>query len=63
MPKLFTTNNFRDEYVKSPLEAGEEGIVVNTIAMVLVALGILVSFAVRSPTLRGDTKVCVTERL
>lgn len=31
--------------------------------MVLVALGILVSYAVRSQVLRVDTKVYVTERL
>ncbi|KAF2883277.1 hypothetical protein ILUMI_22895 [Ignelater luminosus] len=47
------------EYSKWP----HEGIVVNTLAMVLVALGILVSYAVRSPVLRVDTKVYVTERL
>ncbi|XP_018335683.1 cytochrome b reductase 1 isoform X2 [Agrilus planipennis] len=35
----------------------EEGIVVNTLAMVLVALAILVSFAVRSPVLHSNTKV------
>lgn len=35
----------------------------NALAMVLVALGILVSYAVRSPTLRGETKVHVTDRL
>lgn len=41
----------------------EEGIVVNALGMVLVALAILVSFAVRSPSPKGDTKVYVTERL
>ncbi|KAI4461797.1 cytochrome b561-related [Holotrichia oblita] len=41
----------------------DEGIVVNALGMVLVALGILVSYAVRSPSPKGDTKVYVTERL
>ncbi|XP_063921303.1 lysosomal membrane ascorbate-dependent ferrireductase CYB561A3 isoform X1 [Zophobas morio] len=50
-------------YSKWQEDLAEEPIIVNALAMVLVALGILVSFAVRSPTLRGDTKVCVTERL
>ena len=55
--KVFTIPGL--EYSKLP----HEGIVVNTFAMVLVALGILVSYAVRSPVLRVDTKVYVTERL
>ncbi|XP_044753982.1 plasma membrane ascorbate-dependent reductase CYBRD1 isoform X2 [Coccinella septempunctata] len=41
----------------------EEGIVVNVLGAILIALGILVSFAVRSPTLKGDTRLSVTERL
>ncbi|XP_028134842.1 plasma membrane ascorbate-dependent reductase CYBRD1 isoform X5 [Diabrotica virgifera virgifera] len=41
----------------------EEGIIINSLAMALVALAILVSFAVRSPTLKGDTRMTVTERL
>ncbi|XP_018575397.1 cytochrome b reductase 1 isoform X2 [Anoplophora glabripennis] len=41
----------------------EQGIVINALGMVFVAIGILVSFAVRSPTLNTDTKVLVTERL
>lgn len=56
---LLNTNNFRDTYSNW----SDEAIVVNALAMVLVALVILVSFAVRSPSLRGDAKVYVTERL
>ncbi|XP_056638321.1 lysosomal membrane ascorbate-dependent ferrireductase CYB561A3-like isoform X5 [Diorhabda sublineata] len=41
----------------------EEGIVINALGMVLVALGILISYAVRSPTLKGDTRMTITERL
>lgn len=54
-----TNLNSRDEYQNWP----DEALVINALAMVLIALGILVSFAVRSPTLSGDTKVLVTERL
>lgn len=50
---------FRDTYKQWP----EQAIVINSLAMVFVALGILVSYAVRSPTLRGETKVHVTDRL
>lgn len=59
--KLFNpkTNNFRERYSEWP----EETIIVNALAMVLVALAILVSFAVRSPTLSSDSKTYVTERL
>lgn len=57
---IFITNPIsRDTYSSWP----EEAIVVNALGMVLVALGILVSFAVRSPTLRNGAKVCDTERL
>ncbi|KAK9889810.1 hypothetical protein WA026_007182 [Henosepilachna vigintioctopunctata] len=41
----------------------EEGIVVNVLGAILIAAGILVSFAVRSPTLKGDARLSVTERL
>ncbi|CAH1154121.1 unnamed protein product [Phaedon cochleariae] len=53
---MFTLGNTYSEWP-------EQGIVVNALAMVLIALGILVSFAVRSPTLSADTKLLVTERL
>ncbi|XP_022917933.1 plasma membrane ascorbate-dependent reductase CYBRD1 isoform X2 [Onthophagus taurus] len=41
----------------------EEGIIVNALGAALVALGVLVSYAVRSPSMREGTKVYVTERL
>ncbi|XP_063232925.1 plasma membrane ascorbate-dependent reductase CYBRD1 isoform X2 [Bacillus rossius redtenbacheri] len=41
----------------------EEGIVVNALAMVLVALGILLSYAVRRDAFRTHVKSFVTERL
>jgi cytochrome b-561 len=41
----------------------EEGIVMNALAMVLVALGILLSYAVRRESFRSDVKTFVTERL
>lgn len=41
----------------------EEGIVVNVIGAILIALGIIVSFAVRSPTPKSESRLTVTERL
>ncbi|XP_021939496.1 cytochrome b ascorbate-dependent protein 3 isoform X2 [Zootermopsis nevadensis] len=41
----------------------EEGIVMNALAMVLVALGILLSYAVRRESFRSEVKTFITERL
>jgi len=41
----------------------EEGIIINALAMVLVALGVLVSYAVRRQTLNSSAKVLISERL
>lgn len=41
----------------------EEGIIMNALAMVLVALGILLSVAVRRETSRSELKAFVSERL
>lgn len=48
-----------DNYSSFP----EEGIVINALAMVLVALGIIVSYAVRRESLRVDTRRFISERL
>jgi len=50
---------FSKDYSTMP----EEGIVMNALAMVLVALGILLSYAVRRESFRSDVKTFVTERL
>ncbi|XP_046992749.1 transmembrane ascorbate-dependent reductase CYB561 isoform X2 [Schistocerca americana] len=44
-------------------EMPEEGIIMNALAMVLVALGILLSYAVRREPFRTQVKTFVTERL
>jgi hypothetical protein len=41
----------------------DEGIIINSIGVSLVALGILVSFAVRRSNAPANAKVCITERL
>lgn len=41
----------------------EEGIVMNALGICLIALGILVSYAVRSPTLKADVKATITDHI
>ncbi|XP_046389632.1 plasma membrane ascorbate-dependent reductase CYBRD1 isoform X2 [Ischnura elegans] len=53
---LFTLNTTYSEFP-------EEGIIVNALAMVLVALGILLSYAVRRESFRSQFKSVITERL
>uniref|UniRef100_A0A1B6CL74 Cytochrome b561 domain-containing protein n=1 Tax=Clastoptera arizonana TaxID=38151 RepID=A0A1B6CL74_9HEMI len=48
-----------DEYSKF----SEEGIIINALAMVLVALGILISYTVRREPLRVDSTKFISERL
>lgn len=56
-PRLSTLS--RDSYS----EWVEEGIIVNALGVTLVALGIVVSFAVRRSNAPATAKVYVTERL
>ncbi|KAK7865795.1 hypothetical protein R5R35_001261 [Gryllus longicercus] len=46
-----------------PTSWSEEGIIINALAMVLVALGILVSYTVRREGSRGEGKTFLSERL
>jgi hypothetical protein len=41
----------------------EEGIIINSIAVILVGLGLIIPFAVRRANSPANTKVYVTERL
>jgi len=41
----------------------EEALVINVLAMSFIALGILISYAIRIPNLHGDSKVYIDERL
>ncbi|GLG99830.1 Cytochrome b561, putative [Gryllus bimaculatus] len=50
-------------YAFYPTSWSEEGIIINALAMVLVALGILVSYTVRREGSRGEGKTFLSERL
>ncbi|CAH1962284.1 unnamed protein product [Acanthoscelides obtectus] len=54
----------RDEFRDTYTEWKDEGIIVNSLGMTFVALAILIIYAVRSPSLSGDSaKVLANERL
>ncbi|XP_060528493.1 plasma membrane ascorbate-dependent reductase CYBRD1 isoform X2 [Cylas formicarius] len=53
---LFTLGDSYSQWI-------DEGIVINTLGVCLIALGILVSFAVRSPTLQGTGKLLNKEHI
>nr|CAD7414147.1 unnamed protein product [Timema poppensis] len=65
--KIFMFNN--SSFTEITYQGGnysampEEGIILNALAMVLVALGILLSYAVRRDSFRTEVKTFVSERL